>query len=673
MDFLRPWFLWGLAAAALPVLLHLLGRRRVRTVPVGTLRFLERAAARAQARWRIRRWLLLLARMLALASLTLLYAGPGCTTGGDGRGPSGWVLVLDTSPSMAAVRDGRSALDRARQALLAVVDRAGPQDRFWFLGTSARDEIQGPMDPAGARQALEAARVRAGAHDLGRALAAARAAAGGDQGAVIVVASDLQARAWPRQPVRWDGPRVPMFLVDCGWPDPVNVWIGRVAETPEGLDVGVGRVGTDATVTLRLVEPSRPARKAFVEPGRAGARFSREARPGVVELTVAPGGELAWDDRLRLPSRRSGTPRVLLVNGDPQGFELRDELLFVRKALAPDGALAGRFRVSEVRQSDLRPGDLEGVEVILAANPRPFSEDLVRALAERVAGGATLVVSAGSHLVPGTDFGPLLPAPLRDRVEVPAEDPSRPPYETLDPAGFGGFMDVFQDPGRGDLAATKVRRYWVLDIRSADGVRVLARLSGGAPVMLERRRGRGRLIFVGTTLDRDGADLCLQAGFVPWLERLVLYGAGRLRPRVPPVVQAGVPLDLPYPGTVTIEGPDGFRVLWAPGDPAPVPEAVGLYRVVTQAGTEDRFFARIDPAESDLARLEPAEAARRLGEGTVWVRPGRGLPLTGRGLPGRVDASAWAAGVVLGALLAEALLSGRWRGWAGRRRVDRGA
>jgi len=73
-SFLRPEFLFALAGLLAPLIIHLLGRRRVRTVPIATLRFLERAQARASASWRLKRILLMLARLTVITS-------PGLTCG----------------------------------------------------------------------------------------------------------------------------------------------------------------------------------------------------------------------------------------------------------------------------------------------------------------------------------------------------------------------------------------------------------------------------------------------------------------------------------------------------------------------------------------------------------------------------------------------------------------
>ncbi len=669
MDFLRPAFLWGLLGVSLPILIHLIGRRRVRTVPVATLRFLERARARDSSTWRIRRWLLLAARMAVLGCLALLYAGPGCTAPGAGSGAATWALVLDTSPSMAAKRAGRSALDRAKARLLEVLARAGPEDRFLLLTTRAAgpggEMPEVTAEPDRVRRAVEQAAVEYGRHRLDRAVSVARARVQGEPGPRVVVATDLQASAWPGGPA--GGPEeVPVYLLDCGWDGAANTWVDAVGEGPDGLEVRVGRSGEPGAVTVRVVLPPDRDLTAFLDPGRSRARF--EARPGadgaVVVARVSPGGDLALDDALPVPLRGASRPSVLLVNGDPRGFRIRDELLFVRKALAPGTRLAGRFRVREVRQGDLGPRDLEGVDVVVLANPGPLEPEVRDAIRSRVEEGAGLLVSAGDHLsADGQDgIGELLPAPLRDRVEVPQNDPTRPPYETLDPESLSGPLEAFRDPRAGDLTATRVRRYWVLDTRAAAGLSVWARLGNGAPLLVEARRGRGRILFLGTTLDRDGADLCLQPGFVPWVERVLLYAAGRLRPRVAPVVLAGEPVDLPYREPVVVEGPGGRAVRWAPGDEPFVAPEPGLYRVSAGEGWTDRFAARVSPGESDLTRLDARALAARLGPGGFTVLGEGGIAAgPADGVPGRTDASVPVAAALLGALALEALLSARWR------------
>ncbi len=659
MDFLRPALLWGLLGLAVPVLVHLLGQRRVRTVSVATLRFLEAARARAAARWRLRRLLLLLARALALGALAVLYAGPGCSTAGGPGGPALWVLVLDTSVSMGAARGGPTRLDEARSRLLAVVDRAGPEDRFAVLTTADRPwggTVLG--DPALVRRLLLDARLEHGPHRVDRALEAALAVAAGAPGGRVVLAGDVQRSGWPPGLVAGAG-SVPLGVVDVGLPDPANGWVEAVEEEASAVRVRLGASGAEPPRRAVHLAPGAGRRLTAFVGGREAAfqagTLPTDA-PGLVSLE--PGGDLTEDDELAFVGKTKTRPQVLLVNGDPRGFEIQDELFFLRRALAPGSSLGARIEAREVRLGDLGPAHLEAADAVVLANPGPLPPGLDEALARRLEAGAGLLVTAGDR-VPAGEGARWLAAPRRDAVAVPPGDPLRRPFEALDPGSFAGPALPFREAGAGDLGGTRVTRYWVLEARAGDEVKVWMRLENGAPLLVERRVGRGRSLLLTTTIDRDGADLCLQPGFVPWLEQALLYAAGRLGPALGVTVRAGYPVELPFEGPVTLEGPGELRLGWRPGAPPFVPPVPGVYRAAAAGEEAGWLIARVDPGESDLTPLSPGELDARLGAGAysrgVDEGPGSGVVL------GRRDGSPAAAALLLGLVGAEALLSGRWR------------
>jgi hypothetical protein len=122
-SFLNGAFLAALAAAALPVLIHLLSRRQAREVPFAQLRFLDEITRRKVRRMRLRQWLLLALRTLAIAFLALtlsrpVWHGPG---GARHRGSSTVAILIDDSFSMETRLDP--------QALLPVGGEGGSADR----------------------------------------------------------------------------------------------------------------------------------------------------------------------------------------------------------------------------------------------------------------------------------------------------------------------------------------------------------------------------------------------------------------------------------------------------------------------------------------------------------------------------------------------------------------
>ncbi|MBS3820248.1 MAG: BatA domain-containing protein, partial [Phycisphaerae bacterium] len=118
LTFGAPLLLIGLAAAGIPPLLHLISSVRAREQYFPTLRFLRLTMEKTARRRRLRNWLLLLLRSLALAVLAMAVAQPISEATGGWLGGSGQaaVVVLDDTYSMTATPEpgGESLFARAR-------------------------------------------------------------------------------------------------------------------------------------------------------------------------------------------------------------------------------------------------------------------------------------------------------------------------------------------------------------------------------------------------------------------------------------------------------------------------------------------------------------------------------------------------------------------------------
>jgi hypothetical protein len=119
MTVLQPLLLWGLAAAAVPILIHLLNRLRFRSLAWGAMMFLLRATRTSTRRSRLRHWLILACRTLAVACFAYALARPllggwlGTTLGGRADA----VLILfDRSASMESL-DPKRRLPKREEGL----------------------------------------------------------------------------------------------------------------------------------------------------------------------------------------------------------------------------------------------------------------------------------------------------------------------------------------------------------------------------------------------------------------------------------------------------------------------------------------------------------------------------------------------------------------------------
>src|SRR5215472_12996157 len=117
MGFVQATMLVALGAVILPIIAHLIFRRRARPVDLGTLRFLKIAVRQDTRRRKLKRWILLALRLGCVILLVLLFARPyraEVTAGGD----AGLAVVLiDRSASMARLHDGERLIDRAVREL----------------------------------------------------------------------------------------------------------------------------------------------------------------------------------------------------------------------------------------------------------------------------------------------------------------------------------------------------------------------------------------------------------------------------------------------------------------------------------------------------------------------------------------------------------------------------
>src|SRR3954463_6667346 len=123
MNFLFPAFLVGLAALAVPVVLHLRHREKDKPQIFPSLMFLEQLPIRTAQRRRITDWPLLLLRALAITLLVLAFARPLWSRPRVVAALAGErtvIVLLDRSMSMGHRGVWPAAVDSARRVISAL-------------------------------------------------------------------------------------------------------------------------------------------------------------------------------------------------------------------------------------------------------------------------------------------------------------------------------------------------------------------------------------------------------------------------------------------------------------------------------------------------------------------------------------------------------------------------
>jgi hypothetical protein len=350
VSFLHPWALAGLAAAAVPVILHLIARRQPPTVIFPAVRYLLDTTREHQHRLRLRNLLLLLVRTALIVVIVLAAAGPSVPVSGvPGHLPSALVLIADNSVSSGAMAGGTSRLDEIKQAADDILARATPEDDLWLI---TADGIAVSGDRAGLGLRIDSLLPTDFRLDLGEAIAEADAILSGeDRPGEIFLITDLQLTA-----VTPADPQAPLVVVRPSGSPIQNLGLGDLATgtQPWQIDGGalmvtvVGDSGRSAALTVTA--GNRPDRQTLAPAGTPVAVRIGGLSPGwwpvdaaldpdefraddrrVTALRIAPVAAVSWDEADRYLAT---AVRVLESNGRlNRGAEVRV------------GGLGGRYSV----------------------------------------------------------------------------------------------------------------------------------------------------------------------------------------------------------------------------------------------------------------------------------------------------------------------------------------
>ena len=401
MTFLHPVALVGLAAAAIPALLHLLERRVPSEAEFPPLRYLSEAERQSARRLKLRHLLLLILRTAVIVLIVLAAARPLFPTqasGGSLHEPTALAVILDNSASSGLVVDGRPVLDRLKAVARASLARAAASDRLWLVladgvaRAGTPDALVATVDSAGvsARRLDLTAAVRAAARLVDAEPLPARE---------VHVVSDLQRTALG--PGRAGVPRgVRALALAPPSQAPANRGVGAVRVTDGAATVGIvgtpGEGGGAAPVTLRI--RGREVGRALAAPGSTATITLPPLGAGWwVGEAVLDADELRADDRRSLVWRVAPPARVAAPASSGGGP-------FVAAALA---VLEEGQRVrpgNEVAIGD-RPEAGTLVSIVIPPAEPALIGQANRALAAR--GGRWRLASEGT---PGPIAGPAVPA-----------------------------------------------------------------------------------------------------------------------------------------------------------------------------------------------------------------------------------------------------------------------
>jgi hypothetical protein len=650
--FLNPGLLVGLLAAAIPILIHLFTRRKVKTVSFSTLRFIKELQRRKIRYLKLRQILLLILRTLAVLFLVLAFARPALKqTQGilSADAPASVAVILDNSLSMGLQVEGQPLFEIARQRALEIVDLFKEGDEIYLIypQRSPRLAHDGAIrQPQAARDLIESTELSDAGTDLVGAIRLAVEQLGSSRfvNREIYLISDLQ-RSGIRATVAAasDSLQIPedvkLFVVPITGGGRLNLAIDSVGVVNQIIERG--RV-TEVAATVRNTG-SLPLRERLIHLYLEGKRVGQDAvtlEPGATKrvlFRIVPDragittgyarleeDDLPQDNRRYFVFRIPEQINVLLVGNRPADTRA------LRLALRPDEKSATYIRVRQLRTVELNRATLSTADVVFLVNLPNLDDNLGVSLREFVRQGGGLVIFLGSD-ADVRDYNDKL---LR-RLEMPLLTKAMGSLEgseaflTFGKIDFGHpiFHGVFEEENA-RIESPRIR--FAFDVARDTPHETIIAYGNGAPFLAEGGVGAGRVLLFTTALEDSWSDLPVRGIFAPLVNRSVTYLAGRGQSKTQ-ILRVGSdlvyqPKQVGESALFAVEKPDGDQVRVKPDVSAgkytirfAETQRAGIYKVLAGERQVAAFAVNPPPEESDLTPADPDELKEITGTGRFFV------------------------------------------------------
>jgi SAM-dependent methyltransferase len=575
MGFLNPLLLFGLAAVSVPIIIHLLNRRKFQKVVWAAMRFIQTSVERNQRRMRVEDMILLALRCLLLALLAFALARPAFKNAGSdlfGESKVTDVVILDNSQSMGMSDGTMTRFEKARKAAeqaLATMP-AGSATAVLLASDIVNGVIPEPtFDFNLARKAIREAPLTDRATDLlpvvQRALDTLKQRIGVRKELYLI--TDGQLAGWKQmgeiEKLLENSQRdVRSHIVLVSEHEERNLAVTDLRNAsgltpinqPIRFEARVSNLGREEVRNMRvsLSADNEPPSDEFtidsLPPGgsKSVSLFAKLRTEGFHSIVARiPEDRLSADDKRTLAVRAIKEVRVLLVDGDP-GEEPRDsETFFLRHALipVPPSEQPNYFiKVVRLTAPEIASARLDDFDAVVLANVADFSDAVAKNMEQFVRRGGGLVFFSGGRINPAfyneqlSAKYHLLPAtvgPARGNAEQDAE------YFTLQDRDLAhGIVSIWNDPNAGTLSSVRFYRAHDLipvaykqpapneksksaQFDEAGAPQTVVKFSHGTPAIIEHTYGLGRIVMFASTADTAWNDLPVRPAFVPLIHRML--------------------------------------------------------------------------------------------------------------------------------------------------------
>ncbi len=548
MSFLNPIFLFALAAVALPLVIHLLNLRKPKKIQFSTLSFFKELQKTTIRKIKVKRWLLLILRFLAVACLAMVLARPflppalsGSSTGNQ---PAVYGILIDNSISMNRIGSGGPLIDQAKEMTETIVNSSKEQDRFIIQATNGEGVNSSFISSGQLSNRLENISVsKTGAfiRERLRNLFSGFEESPFQSKRLYVISDDVSKIASIlEEEFEEETETISVNLLSTEQVSIQNTFVSRISSPstmvglgfPFTLEVEVKNssdvIAANQFLTLQ-VEGEIVGQYPLQINEQETQTFSFEVIPeqegAITGKAIIEGDGFTEDNEYFFSVQIPDSRNILIVNEETNN---PNEISYTKTILEAQGD-ENQLAFNEVLISEINSVNIEDFDAIVFDRLSEVPEFLFSGIQQFVQNGKGVVVypSPTADISNYNDFLALFNA---GRINGIAGD-----YTSFNPIAEGSviledhpvFDGLFEREDDEDLIFAAPDIYYYLKLETGNtglGLNIIE-MNNGDPLLREKKFGEGRLLFYAIGNDPGWSNFPVKALFAPANYRSILYTA----------------------------------------------------------------------------------------------------------------------------------------------------
>lgn len=501
MSFLNPAMLFGIAAITIPIIIHLLNRRKFQRITWAAMRFLKVSVEQNQRRIRLEDILLLVIRCFLIFLIALAMARPAMKSNMSNvlSARSTSVIILDNSYSMSLEDGVGNLFSRAKKICEEIVSslKPGSSCAFYLSSDITRQVIPEPTQDFNLlRKEIRKAELSGRGTDVFPSLKLAidMLASKASIRKEVFIITDGQAIGWKN----WEGIRqlllaarranIQVYIIIVGDAEERNLCISRFSiatglcpiNHPIRFEVQVSNFGIHEEKDIRVslsVENNPPLDSAIIESikpreSKTVSLFAKFYKDDFYALTARlEKDRLPADDSQSLVVKTIKEARILVVDGNPGAEPRLSQSFYLKHAIAPvpPSEVDNYFlKLTIIEPHEISNVRFDDYDVVFMLDVSELSPQVVSSLDFYLKRGGGLVIFPGRQTRPDYynrelfEKTGILPAIIGNMIGKP--DETEKFFHLQERNYIHPIVEIWNDPASGNLASARFYAFYELKL-----------------------------------------------------------------------------------------------------------------------------------------------------------------------------------------------------------------